>query len=183
MWFTTSKNAPKELKKAARALADALPGGSFVPRGESRLERLQLLAGRAGERTLLVLMAGEMEGKSTPYFTIRSRHLVLDENGSESWSWDAHGLEVHKVETGQRPSALLGEDPYVIVVAKNEGETLALASFLGLENHPLADFADEPLEVEMELDVKKSKTKNTSHTLKLAVGKEALLSMEYGWAD
>ena len=189
MRLTTSKNASKELKKKARELAALLPGCSFIPRGESRLERLDELARRAGEKTILVLMAPDKNIKPSPLkpgrltpgpiFIIRSRHLVLDEDGGESWSWDARALEVRKMKTDAPSSAILGEDPYVVVAAKKDGgEAAILLSFLGLESHPLADFADEPLEVRLE--AKKTKKKNN---LKLVAGKETLLSAEYGWAD
>lgn len=189
MRLTTSKNAPKELKKTARALASLLPGGCFVPRGESRLERLTELARRAGEKTLLVLMASDKNSKPSPLkpgrltpgplFIIRARHLVSDESGSESWSWDERTLAVLKMDAGKRGAQIIfGEDLYVVVATKKDGEPSALISFLGLESHPLADFADAPLEVKVE--AKKSKKKNN---FKLAAGKEVLLSADYEWVD
>lgn len=186
MWLTTSKNAPKELKKTARALAEALPDTVFMPRGETRLERLAERAKRAGEKTLLVLMAAEKEKKSSKQkesgqlFTIRSRHLVSGEDGEEEWSWDARTLVVQKMKTGARPFTLFGEDAYAVVAAKKAGEASGLIQFLGLQNHPLAEFDEEPLEVK--LDAKKTKKKNEK-SLKLSAGKEELLSLEYEWVE
>ena len=75
---------------------------------------------------------------------------------------------------------IIGEDAYAFVAAKKNGEESAAISFFGFENHPLAEFADEPIEVKVE--AKKTKNKN-ENSLKLAAGKELLLSMEYGWVE
>ncbi len=174
MWLTTSKNAPKEVKKAALALADALPDATFMPRGETRLERLDERAKRAGEKTLLVVMVAD----APSLFSLRSRHLAVEENGKEIWMWDSRMFEVRGIKSGARAADVLGEDAYVFVAAKKNDEEAAILAFLGLENHPLAEFSDEPIEVEVE--AKKTKKKN-ENALKLSAAKQLLLSLEYCW--
>ena len=192
MWLTTSKNAPADLKKQARALADALPGVEFVPRGERSLERLEILAQRKGEKALCVMMVfdeGDKRGvkagktkKPDNLLTIRSRHLQKDEEGASRWAWSKSALEVGKlVVKNQKSLGTLGDDPYIFSA---NGDGKKLAEFLGLENHPLVEFTDEPAMIALEARKSKTAAKVGAKSLFIAsFGAEHLLELEYIWVD
>ncbi len=182
MWLTTSKNSPVELKKSARALADALPGAEFIPRGERSLSRLEILAARKGEKTLVVMMVCD-DGENH-CFSLRSRHLETGEDGAIRWAWSEQRLMVKKIKLNRaKIRSELGEDPYIYSAL---GEAKAFCSFLGLDNHPLAEFMDEPAELKLELVKPKSKSKGKlleTPALEIKFDKEILLEMQCEWVE
>ncbi len=178
MWILPSKHADKRLKKAAQSLAACLPSARFFPRGERSLERFQELAEREAEDTLLVVSGpgtdGDRGGASSILFILRSRRL-----SGRLWAWANEELAISNFKAAGRPKAAAdsrlqpASEPYLL-----KAEPLSakhLASFLGLREHPLAQFYDDLPAFVLEVKEKKGQPSSAS----LAFEGSPLLSFHY----
>jgi hypothetical protein len=153
MWLTTSKHADTKLKRAAHALAAALPGGTFIRRGEQGLQRLEELAAREAEGTILVMSKPDGE-KNTSLWVLRSRGRDRD---TDRWSWAPQEMLVEKMENGKEEAAEGAgpgqeDEPYRIEAAGTQAA--GLARFLGLADHALSPYYEEPVTVEVKIGQK-----------------------------
>ncbi|MDE1798013.1 MAG: hypothetical protein KGH63_01245 [Candidatus Micrarchaeota archaeon] len=149
MLLTTSKHAGKDLQALARQLSAHLPQCRYLPRSERALERLQSLASRAGEDTILVVGSPQTErpSKLKKKKTLSPPLSVLSsrQHSSDGWSWQAKSLSIQKIKFGA-PFALSREDDPLEVKLAAGKPSAALAAFLGIlpgKRSPL--FADSTL--------------------------------------
>lgn len=134
----------------AAKLASTLPGCALVRRGEQRLERIEELAARAAEETILVMSEmPDMREKNNPSFILRSRHLVLDANGVAHWTWQENEMVVEEMECDASVMAEIENDePYAI--SAQSAAAKKIASFFGMKDHALAKYYDDAMNAAIE---------------------------------
>lgn len=192
MWLTTSKHADKKIRTLGLALARAIPGAKYVSRGERSLERLEELAGRAGETTLIVLSAAQTQraakksgaAKKTtkkksqlPLVILRSRQR----NELGDWEWDINELQVKKLEMAKAEKKMKdGKDeaddpsPAPISLEAESEEARKLVGFLGLKEDPLTSIYEEKRALAI---------RSANGKLTLELEKHKLLTIQYIWAN
>ena len=184
MWITTSKHADTGLKRAAHALALALPGCSFIRRGEQGLERMQELAEREAEDTILVLSSPEAACRSPVSGSINapsSAFILRSRQKKEGvWIWQAQEMVVEKMErkTGKKTDenreeqGPAVEEPYKIVAGGEKAKELV--QFLGMRDHALAPYYEEGPRIEVEAG---------AHQDRFSISREdgTITSIQYRW--
>lgn len=183
MMLTTSKHAGIGLKRLAAKLADALPGGRLVRRGEQGLERIEELAGRDAEEVVLVLseMQGKDEEKNRPHpaFILRSRQLGKEADGTARWAWQEQEMVVQRMECPEVIGAEEKDEPYSVSAQGAEAKTIA--SFLGMKESALAKYYDDAKKVEVEVEKKKAEADKNEDKFIVSIDGKQILSIKYRW--
>jgi len=182
MWITTSKQADTHLKRAAQALADAWPDARFVRRGERGLERIEELAAREAQDTLLVLSSdgARPSAASSPPFILRSR-----QRKEGRWAWQHEEMAVQKMqgpriaERSAKAKQNKGEnaspaEPEPFSITAHGASAEEIARFFGMRDHPLARYYEEARKVEVETSERKDR-------FSLTIDRESVLDIVFGW--
>ena len=171
MLLTYSKNAPVGLKQLAKNLAMHIPGCRLMHRSQRPLERLQALAHRGGESTLLVLIGpGGQIGAKMPQAILRARKKE-NLQGDNSWRWENNQMLIYEIKFGSKYKEEKGDEPEKIIANSKEGKKLA--SFFGLEENILCPLYAQHRKISI-------LAKN--NFLSIKSGKEKFIEIKYKWA-
>ena len=170
MWITTSKHAGIGLKQLAKRLARSLPGGRMERRGEQGLERIEELAGREAEDTILVLSASNPSAAPSSSFILRSR-----QRKDGAWTWQAQEMVVEelketRVDGKKSPDA----SPLPYSITTQGAQASKIAAFLGLREHPLARFYAERDEYGVEAETREGR-------FAISSGGKSVIGIHFGW--
>lgn len=188
MFLTTSKHASKELQVLARRLASHLPECHYLPRSERPLERVQTIAFRAGEHTLLVLSSPQnsrppQEKNKSPHarpraapkkFPAAPPALISSRSRApgDSWAWHAQTLALFKIKFhSPMPRLTAQDDPLEIKIAPTPAAR-ALAAFLGMGAGPRSPLFADSTPVTFKAIAKKAEMK---------LSRTPLIQFEYSW--
>lgn len=164
-------------------MANALPGGQLVRRGEQGLERIEELACREAEEVILVLseMQDKDRGKAShlPAFILRSRQLGKEAGGEARWAWQKQEMAVEEMECAAAKKTANDEEPYSVSAQGAEAKTLA--SFLGISEHVLVKYYDDAKEIEVKADKKKAEADKNEDKLVISIDNKQVLSIKYRW--